>query len=78
MQRNKVLGRYEVQGYECPVSFWMAFNNCGCGFHDLSRGAYGGQIYQWNGSHGCLNLSWSKAQEMYNTVFVGMPVIVHD
>ena len=76
--RNVTLGTYAVQGYEAPVSFWMPFNDWGCGFHDLSRGAYGGQIYMYNGSHGCLNLSWGNAQTMYDTVEQGMPCMVHD
>ena len=76
--RNVTLGTYAVQGYECPVSFWMPFNWLGCGFHDLSRGAYGGSIYMYNGSHGCLNLKYSVAKELFDTVETGMPVLVHD
>lgn len=72
------LGTYAVQGYETPVTYWMPFNYYGCGFHDLPRRAYGGQIYMYNGSHGCLNMSLSKAKELYNTVEVNMPVLVHD
>lgn len=73
-----VLGTMAVQGYECPVDYWMPFNWLGCGFHDLSRGAYGGSIYMYNGSHGCLNLKWSTAKALYETVETGMPVLVHD
>lgn len=76
--RNVVLGTMATHGYECPVSFWMPFNWYGCGFHDLYRGAYGGSIYMYNGSHGCLNLKHSVAQELFDTVEVGMPVLVHD
>ncbi|MBQ5533137.1 MAG: L,D-transpeptidase family protein [Bacteroidales bacterium] len=75
---NVVLGTMAVQGYECPVSYWMPFNWLGCGFHDLSRGAYGGSIYMYNGSHGCLNLRYSTAKALYETVETGMPVLVHD
>ncbi len=73
-----VLGTMAVQGYECPVDYWMPFNWLGCGFHDLSRGAYGGSIYMYNGSHGCLNLKWKTAKALYETVEVGMPVLIHD
>ena len=73
-----VLGTYANQGYECPVDYWMPFNWLGCGFHDLSRGAYGGSIYMYNGSHGCLNLSYSTAQQLFEIVEEGMPVLVHD
>ena len=73
-----VLGTMAVQGYECPVDYWMPFNWLGCGFHDLSRGAYGGSIYMYNGSHGCLNLKWATAKALYETVETGMPVLIHD
>lgn len=78
LRKGKTLGTYEVQGYETWVDYWMAFNHCGCGFHDLGRSGYGGQIYMYNGSHGCLNLSYSNAKELFGLLEYGMPVIVHD
>ena len=75
---GRYLGTYEVQGYRQWVDFWMPFNYLGCGFHDLSRGAYGGSIYMYNGSHGCLNMRWSEAKALYNEIEDGLPVIVHD
>ena len=77
-EEDRILGTYAVQGYEQFVNYWMPFNYLGCGFHDLSRGAYGGNIYMYNGSHGCCNLSLSVAREMYNLVEVGMPALIHD
>ena len=76
--KGKTLGTYAVQGYEQWVDFWMPFNYYGCGFHDLSRGSYGGTVYMYNGSHGCLNMRWSEAQNLYNNIEDGLPVIVHD
>jgi len=73
-----VLGTYAIQGYEQWVDYWMPFNYLGCGFHDLSRGAYGGSIYMYNGSHGCLNMRWSEAKNLYENIEDGIPVIVHD
>ncbi len=73
-----VLGTYAIQGYEQWVDYWMPFNYLGCGFHDLSRGAYGGSIYMYNGSHGCLNMRWSQAKHLYSEIEDGLPVIVHD
>lgn len=72
------LGTYAVQGYECWVDYWMPFNYLGCGFHDLGRSRYGGSVYMYNGSHGCINLPHSVAKEMYNITFNGMPAIIHD
>ncbi|MEE5992857.1 MAG: L,D-transpeptidase family protein [Oscillospiraceae bacterium] len=77
-EEDRILGTYAVQGYEQFVDYWMPFNYLGCGFHDLSRGAYGGNIYMYNGSHGCCNLSLSVAKQMYELVEVGMPALIHD
>ncbi len=64
------------EGYESPVSFWMPFNG-GIGMHDASwRGEFGGSIYQYNGSHGCVNLPYEKAQAIYNNLSDTMPIIV--
>lgn len=76
MERNVVLGTYEVQGYEQPVDYWMNFTEIGIGFHDLARSAYGGEIYKTSGSHGCINLPLEKAEELFNIVDIGYPVIV--
>jgi len=73
---NAVLGTYEVQGYEQPVSYWMPIDYTGIGFHDLSRSAYGGEIYLTNGSHGCINLPLTAAAEIFEACVVGMPVII--
>lgn len=65
------------QGYASPVSYWMPFN-LGVGFHDATwRSSFGGQIYISSGSHGCVNLPYSKAGELYSYVYTGMPVIVY-
>ncbi len=72
----RVLGTMEVQGYETLVQYWMPIDYTGIGLHDLNRSAYGGTIYQYNGSHGCINLPLSVAAEIYNKVEIGTPVIV--
>ena len=72
------LGTYANEGYEQWVDFWMPFTYDGCGFHDLSRGAYGGTIYMYNGSHGCLNMRWKEAKNLIDNIIDGIPVIVHD
>lgn len=77
-EEQRVLGTMEVQGYEAPVSYWMPFNYLDCGFHDLDRSAYGGTIYMYNGSHGCINMPLDKAGELYNMTDDGIPVIIHD
>lgn len=63
--------------YETPVDFWMPFNG-GIGMHDATWNPYfGGERYVWNGSHGCINLSYSAAKTMYGYVDKGTPVICY-
>ncbi len=50
----------------------------GVGLHDASwRSAFGGSIYQYNGSHGCINLPPQNAEKVFNLVDGSMPVIVY-
>lgn len=64
-------------GYASPVDYWMPFNG-GIGLHDATwRSSFGGTIYKTSGSHGCINLPLSKAKEIYNLIYPGMPVIVY-
>ena len=71
MQSN---GKYE---YETKVGYWMPFYD-GCGFHDAWwRSAFGGTIYQGNGSHGCINLPVDVAEQLYSYCEDKMPVVVY-
>ena len=55
-------------GYASPVSFWMPFNG-GIGLHDASwRSVFGGTIYKTNGSHGCVNLPYNVAKDIYYNI----------
>jgi len=50
------------------------------GFHDAtwrSDEEFGGDTYLWNGSHGCINLPYSAAEELYGLVHVGDKVHIH-
>lgn len=59
------------------VDYWMGFSGQ-CGFHDASwRTTYGGDRYLFHGSHGCINLPFGAAQELFFLVYEGLPVIVH-
>ena len=73
-ERNATL---EGENYSSPVSFWMPFNG-NIGLHDATwRANFGGDYFYYNGSHGCINLPYSKAEELYNITFVGEKVNVH-
>lgn len=63
--------------YASPVRYWMPFNG-DIGLHDADwRDSFGGNIYQNNGSHGCVNLPPSNAKTIFDLVYPGMPVVVH-
>ncbi|MCI8509644.1 MAG: L,D-transpeptidase family protein [Lachnospiraceae bacterium] len=68
---------YEYE-YESPVTFWMQFNG-GIGLHDAAgwRSTYGGSIYYYSGSHGCVNLPYSLAETLYKNYDIGDPVVVY-
>ncbi len=64
--------------WESPVSYWMPITKDGVGLHDASwRGSFGGNIYIWSGSHGCINLPPSIAGEVYDLVDYDMPIVVY-
>lgn len=66
------------ENYSSPVSYWMPFNG-NVGLHDASwRSSFGGTIYKYSGSHGCVNLPSSAAEEIFGIIKPGMPVIVYD
>ena len=62
--------------YSSFVNYWMAFYK-GYGLHDASwRSEYGGNIFQYSGSHGCVNLPKKKAAELYDILDVGTTVLI--
>jgi len=85
---NTPTGSYAVQsmaqgttlvgeGYESYVDYWIGFNG-GIGVHDASwRDEFGGDIYQGNGSHGCVNTPFDNVKVIYEHVEVGTPVYVY-
>ena len=45
--------------------------------HDASwRSQFGGSIYKYNGSHGCVNMPRSKVSKLYKMVTNGTRVII--
>ncbi|MCM1039761.1 MAG: L,D-transpeptidase/peptidoglycan binding protein [Ruminococcus sp.] len=73
-QTNRIL---RGEGYASHVNFWMPVKG-NIGIHDASwRSSYGGQIYQTNGSHGCINTPYEAMVKMYEMVEVGTPVVMY-
>lgn len=65
--------------YNSFVHYWMPYNTkVGIGFHDASwRSSFGGNIYRYNGSHGCINMPPEKAAQLYNLISAGTMVYIH-
>lgn len=63
--------------WEADVTFWMPFHD-GQGLHDATwRTAFGGKIYQTDGSHGCVNLPYETAETIYNTIGERYAIILY-
>lgn len=81
-QRDRILlGAPDEQGipsYESPVDYWMPFNGA-IGMHDADnwRSRYGGTIYKYGGSHGCINMPGKKAGILYKNIEKGCPVVCY-
>ena len=65
--------------YRTPVSFFMAFDSKAIGIHDATwQAAFGGTRYlEGYGSHGCVNVSYSAAETLYNMVTFDEAVVVY-
>ena len=65
-------------GYETPVKYWIRLTDTGIGIHDANwRYSFGGNIWRWSGSHGCINTPPSMMPEIFELVEENMPVVVH-
>lgn len=64
--------------YVTWVNKWMRITNRGHGLHDATwRKSFGGDIYTYNGSHGCINLPKAYAYNLYDEVSVGEKVVIY-
>lgn len=83
-------GIYQIRGkakevyligedYKSWVDYWMLIDSkTQIGLHDAQwRSTFGGTIYKYNGSHGCINLPYNVAKKIYNTAPVGTKVIIN-
>ena len=78
---SKLVGRDRNgnKEYETSVQYWMAFEQNAIGFHDATwQPSFGGEMFrQGYGSHGCVNLPYSAAEELYGIIDWDDVVIVH-
>ncbi|MFQ9333111.1 MAG: L,D-transpeptidase family protein, partial [Finegoldia magna] len=64
--------------YKVHVDYWMQIDYTGVGIHDTKgRAAYGGQIFNGAGSHGCINTPINHVRTIFNSAENGMPVVIY-
>jgi len=68
---------YSTQFDSTLMLYWMSFNS-GIGMHALSTNGYYRHLGKKNASHGCVRLSREDAEEIYNILERGTPVLVHN
>ena len=65
--------------YESPADYWMGFIGHEYGIHDSYwRTEFGGDIYQYNGSHGCVNIPKWNMPALFDMVSLYTLVIIVD
>ncbi|MBQ9375288.1 MAG: L,D-transpeptidase family protein [Ruminococcus sp.] len=69
----------EGDRWDVTCSYWNNVSLCGIGLHDSQwRGyAVGGDIYKYNGSHGCINMTLESAKFIYDNVPYDTPVVMY-
>lgn len=65
--------------WNVDVKYWLGFTYDGQGFHDSTwrTSGYGGNIYKYDGSHGCVNTPIDAMSKIFSKAYTGMPVIVY-
>lgn len=65
--------------WDTTCSYWTRVAIVGIGLHDAQwRGNnVGGDIYKYNGSHGCINMTLESAKFIYDNVEYDTPVVMY-
>ncbi|UUX33828.1 L,D-transpeptidase family protein [Fundicoccus culcitae] len=64
--------------YKVPVSYWIRFDYIDQGIHDATwQWSFGGDVYTYSGSLGCINTPLEYMGTIYEYVEYGTPVIVY-
>lgn len=61
------------------VNFWLGVTYDGIGIHDSTwrTGGYGGNIYTYDGSHGCINTPYDAVKKIYENCKENTPVVIY-
>ncbi|MBI3261491.1 L,D-transpeptidase/peptidoglycan binding protein [Candidatus Berkelbacteria bacterium] len=77
---NNKVGRAYSKRYNLYMPYWMAFNGSSYGMHELPEwpgGRKEGESHLGTPvSHGCIRLGVGEAQQVYDWVDVGTPVVI--
>ncbi|MBP5153002.1 MAG: L,D-transpeptidase [Lachnospiraceae bacterium] len=66
------------EDYRSFVNYWMPIYKTTIGIHDATwQKKFGGERYINHGSHGCINMKLEEAEELFDKVSVGVPVLVY-
>lgn len=70
-------GQNALNGWRTDVDYWMPFTE-EQGMYDASwRSEFGGNVYVYDGTNGCVDLPHSAAQEIYDNLELGTAVILY-
>lgn len=71
-------GQMNGETWDSWVDFWFSVTDSQIGIHDAPwRDAFGGDIYTYNGSHGCINLPREAMELLYNNAGIGTVVVIY-
>ena len=63
--------------YAQPVNYWIPFDYTGQGIHDANwQPVFGGDVYLYGGSQGCINTPPNIMPMVYDLVEIGFPVMI--
>ena len=66
------------ESWSTTCNYWNLVSVCGIGLHDtVSRGSFGGSVYRYSGSKGCINMPLEGAKYIYDEVKLGTPVVMY-
>ena len=76
---RKSPARLVGETWDTMVNYWLAVTYDGIGIHDSTwrTSGYGGNIYTYDGSHGCINTPYDQAKKIYDNCSVGTPVVIY-
>jgi hypothetical protein len=64
--------------YYAFVNYWMPYIEGVVGMHDCTwHDEFGGDVFIYDGSHGCINIPLSQARTLFNNLAVGTKVIIY-